>query len=88
MKTPQTRSFVYPSLTVTGTVAQPNPKRAHLVALPTQAATTTITRPTLFRSYLNEQLTLLYQDYGAHISVQPSQHEIPILMSSMALIDT
>ena len=24
-----------------------------------------------------EQLTLLYQDYGAHISVQPSQHEIP-----------
>lgn len=24
-----------------------------------------------------EQLTLLYQDYGAHISVELSQHEIP-----------
>ncbi len=24
-----------------------------------------------------EQLTLLYQDYGAHISVEPSLHEIP-----------
>lgn len=27
--------------------------------------------------YLEEQLTLLYQDYGAHISVEPSLHEIP-----------
>ena len=30
-----------------------------------------------FRPYLEEQLTLLYQDYDAHISVEPSQHEIP-----------
>lgn len=30
----------------------------------------------LFRNYLLEQLTLLYQDYGAHISVELSQHEI------------
>ena len=41
--------------------------------------TTTITNPKLFRNYLLEQLTLLYQDYGAHISVELSQHEIPIL---------
>ncbi len=33
--------------------------------------------PKLFRNYLLEQLTLLYQDYGAHISVELSQHEIP-----------
>jgi AMP nucleosidase len=39
---------------------------------------TTVTRPALFRPYLEEQLTLLYQDYGAHIAVEPSQHEIPI----------
>ncbi len=39
--------------------------------------TTTITNPKLFRNYLLEQLTLLYQDYGAHISVELSQHEIP-----------
>ena len=38
---------------------------------------TTVTRPALFRPYLEEQLTLLYQDYGAHIAVEPSQHEIP-----------
>lgn len=38
---------------------------------------TTVTRPGLFRPYLEEQLTLLYQDYGAHIAVEPSQHEIP-----------
>ncbi|MGU0015792.1 hypothetical protein ACVXG9_07585 [Escherichia coli] len=70
--------FVYPSLTVTwnGSTTNP-PKRAHLVALPTQAATPPRLLALLFRSYLNEQLTLLYQDYGAHISVQPSQHEIP-----------
>ena len=36
-----------------------------------------MTRPALFRPYLEEQLTLLYQDYGAHIAVEPSQHEIP-----------
>jgi AMP nucleosidase len=39
--------------------------------------TTTVTRPALFRSYLHEQLTLLYQDYGAHIEVGLSAHEIP-----------
>ena len=42
--------------------------------------TTTITPSVAFRPYLEEQLTLLYQDYDAHISVEPSQHEIPIPM--------
>ncbi|XPE36301.1 hypothetical protein ACNKHN_11695 [Shigella flexneri] len=71
-------SFVYPSLTVTwDSSTRLIPKRAHLVVFSAGSYTTTITRPTLFRSYLNEQLTLLYQDYGAHISVQPLRHEIP-----------
>ncbi len=38
---------------------------------------TTVTRPDLFRSYLNEQLTLLEQDYGATFDVRPSEQEIP-----------
>jgi AMP nucleosidase len=38
---------------------------------------TTITRPELFRSYLNEQLALLEQDYGATFDVGPSDQEIP-----------
>ncbi|PWC09745.1 AMP nucleosidase [Brenneria roseae subsp. americana] len=38
---------------------------------------TTITRPQFFRQYLNEQLTLLANDYAAHIEVRPSQQEIP-----------
>jgi AMP nucleosidase len=38
---------------------------------------TTVTRPELFRSYLNEQLTLLEQDYGATFDVGPSDQEIP-----------
>ncbi len=70
--------FVYPSLTVTWDGSTTNPPKTRAFGRFTHAGsyTTTITRPTLFRSYLNEQLTLLYQDYGAHISVQPSQHEI------------
>ncbi len=79
MKTPANKVFC---LSITdrnfGTVAQLIPKtRAFGRFTHAGSYTTTITRPTLFRSYLNEQLTLLYQDYGAHISVQPSQHEIP-----------
>ena len=38
---------------------------------------TTVTRPDLFRPYLEEQLTLLARDYGAVIEVGPSTQEIP-----------
>lgn len=67
------------AMTVTWDGSTTNPPKTRAFGRFTHAGsyTTTITRPTLFRSYLNEQLTLLYQDYGAHISVQPSQHEIP-----------
>lgn len=58
--------------------ASSNPKtRAYARFTHSGCYSTTITRPALFRPYLEEQLTLLYQDYGAHISVEPSLHEIP-----------
>ena len=71
--------FVYPSLSVTWDgSASSNPKtRAYARFTHSGCYSTTITRPALFRPYLEEQLTLLYQDYGAHISVEPSLHEIP-----------
>jgi AMP nucleosidase len=71
--------FVYPSLSVTWDgSASSNPKtRAYARFTHSGCYSTTVTRPALFRPYLEEQLTLLYQDYGAHIAVEPSQHEIP-----------
>lgn len=71
--------FVYPSLCVTWDGIATNPPKTRAYGRFTHAGsyTTTITRPSLFRPYLEEQLTLLYQDYDAHISVEPSQHEIP-----------
>jgi len=63
--------FVYPSLSVTWDGSATNTPKTRAYARFTHAGcySTTITRPTLFRPYLEEQLTLLYQDYGAHITV-------------------
>ena len=71
--------FVYPSLSVTWDGNATNPPKTRAYGRFTHAGcyTTTITRPGLFRPYLEEQLTLLYQDYDAQITVEPSQHEIP-----------
>ncbi|MRT13832.1 AMP nucleosidase [Enterobacteriaceae bacterium RIT711] len=71
--------FVYPELRVSwdGTVHHPNKTRAYARFTHSGSYTTTVTRPALFRHYLAEQLTLLYDDYGAHIEVGLSQHEIP-----------
>ncbi|GHM26190.1 hypothetical protein EBZU44_47340 [Enterobacter cloacae] len=69
--------FIHRSLSRDGS-ASSNPKtRAYARFTHSGCYSTTITRPALFRPYLEEQLTLLYQDYGAHISVEPSLHEIP-----------
>ncbi|MBE7217972.1 MAG: AMP nucleosidase [Caulobacteraceae bacterium] len=38
---------------------------------------TTVTRPELFRAYLQEQLRLLIRDYGVEVSVGRSEQEIP-----------
>ena len=75
---PEPGPFVYPSLSVTGTVApaairKPAPMRVS----PTPAVTAQPSRDLRCSAPTEEQLTLLYQDYGAHISVEPSLHEIP-----------
>ncbi|MHC2962988.1 AMP nucleosidase, partial [Klebsiella pneumoniae] len=71
--------FVYPQLSVSWDGADHKALKTRAWGRFTHAGcyTTTITNPKLFRNYLLEQLTLLYQDYGAHISVELSQHEIP-----------
>jgi len=71
--------FVYPELSVSwdGNTTNPPKTRAYGRFTHSGRYTTTITRPGLFRPYLREQLTLLYNDYGAVIEVGPSQHEIP-----------
>ena len=71
--------FVYPSLSVSWDGEAHSALKTRAWGRFTHAGcyTTTVTQPTLFRRYLLEQLTSLYQDYGATISVSPSQHEIP-----------
>lgn len=71
--------FVYPELSVSWDGNSTNPPKTRAYGRFTHSGryTTTITRPGLFRAYLLEQLTLLYNDYGALIEVGPSQHEIP-----------
>ncbi|VEB96409.1 AMP nucleosidase [Cedecea lapagei] len=71
--------FVYPELRVSWDGVPRGPKNTRSYARFTHSGsyTTTVTRPALFRSYLDEQLSLLCEDYGVHIEVGPSQHEIP-----------
>ena len=71
--------FVYPQLRVSwdGIPRSSNKTRAYARFTHAGSYATTITHPELFRSYLGEQLELLYQDYGIRIDVEPSRHEIP-----------
>ncbi|MBJ3814720.1 AMP nucleosidase [Shimwellia pseudoproteus] len=71
--------FVYPRLKVSwdGNAVRHQKTRAFGRFTHPGCYATTITNPALFRSYLLEQLTLLVEDYGATIEVEPSEHEIP-----------
>lgn len=71
--------FVYPELSVSwdGNARNEKKTRAYGRFTHTGCYTTTVTRTALFGPYLLEQLTMLYEDYGARIEVGPSQHEIP-----------
>lgn len=71
--------FTYPALQVTWDGVARNPKKTRAYGRFTHPGCyrTTITRPALFSAYLTEQLTLLQEDYGAQISVVPSDQEIP-----------
>ena len=75
----QSGAFVYPELRLSwdGRAAPANRSRAW--GRLTRAGTyrTTITRPSLLRRYLAEQLTVILGDYDVHIEVGPSQQEIP-----------
>ncbi|MFZ4166347.1 AMP nucleosidase [Brevundimonas sp. NPDC058933] len=71
--------FAYPRLTVSwfGDRPQDLETRAFARLSRTGVYTTTVTRPDLYRDYLLEQLTLLATEYGAAITVEPSDQEIP-----------
>lgn len=71
--------FAYPRLTVSwfGDRPQDLETRAFARLSRTGVYTTTVTRPDLYRDYLLEQLTLLASEYGATITVEPSDQEIP-----------
>ncbi|EMH4162905.1 AMP nucleosidase [Pluralibacter gergoviae] len=71
--------FVYPSLSVSwdGEAHSALKTRAWGRFTHSGCYTTTVTQPALFGNYLLQQLTSLYQDYGAQITVSRSQHEIP-----------
>ena len=66
--------FVYPELNVCWDGVARNPKKTRAYGRFTHPGCycTTVTRPSLFRAYLLEQLTLLQDDYGATITVAPS----------------
>lgn len=71
--------FTYPQLSVSwfGERLDIQPIRAFARLSRPGVYSTTVTRPDLFRPYLEEQLTLLEQDYGATFEVGPSDQEIP-----------
>ncbi|VEI68209.1 AMP nucleosidase [Serratia rubidaea] len=71
--------FVYPELRVSWYGAASNDKKTRAYGRFTHPGcyTTSVTRPALFRHYLEDQLTLLVEEYGATIDVAPSQREIP-----------
>jgi AMP nucleosidase len=73
------REFCYPKLSVTYNPEGPQPStaRAYAKFQGPGVYSTTITQPRHFRAYLIEQLTYLVDEYGAEISVDASDQEIP-----------
>jgi AMP nucleosidase len=73
------REFCYPKLSVTYKPEGPQPSTARAYAKFQSAGvySTTITQPLHFRPYLLEQLGYLADEYGADISVDISDQEMP-----------
>ncbi|WP_034915782.1 MULTISPECIES: AMP nucleosidase [Erwinia] len=71
--------FVYPELRVSwqGDAAKHHLSRAFGRFTRPGSYATTITRPSLFRHYLSEQLEMLAGEYPVTFSVRPSSQEIP-----------
>ncbi|BFO10926.1 hypothetical protein GGER_34360 [Serratia rubidaea] len=72
--------FVYPELRVSWHGAAPSDKKTRAYGRFTHPGcyTTSVTRPALFRHYLEDQLTLLVEEYGATIDVAPRSAKSPI----------
>jgi AMP nucleosidase len=75
----QRAKFCYPELRATYVFdGEPHPSpRAYGKFQTTGTFATTITHPEAFRHYLEEQLTLLYDDYGATLDVVRGTQQIP-----------
>jgi len=73
------KKFCYPQLVVTydGNGLQPNLARAYAKFQAPGVYSTTVTHPSAFARYLEEQLTHLQHDYQARIEVKRSTQEIP-----------
>ncbi len=73
------RAYVYPELRLTWPAGRPYPRISRAFARignPGHYAIT-VTRPALYRDYLIEQLSLLFQDFDVELSVGRSDQEIP-----------
>lgn len=70
--------FVYPQLRVKWNGSAPSQRLTRAFGRFTRAGcySTTITRPSLLRHYLSEQLNMLSGEYPIEIAVLPSQQEI------------
>ncbi|MBF6328051.1 AMP nucleosidase [Nocardia transvalensis] len=77
--TRESGAFVYPELRISwdGNAQPKNRSRAWGRLTRPGTYRTTITRPSLFRDYLAEQLAVIEHDYDIRIEVGPSQQEIP-----------
>jgi AMP nucleosidase len=75
----ETRAWCYPELRITYNGVERGSFYSRSFGRLNDAGTyvTTITRPRLFADYLNEQLSLLDEDYEITIEVSPSAQEIP-----------
>jgi AMP nucleosidase len=75
----QRREFCYPKLSVNYEPEGPQPStaRAYAKFQGPGVYATTVTQPHHFRPYLVEQLGYLADEYGAEMSVGPSDQEIP-----------
>jgi AMP nucleosidase len=71
--------FAYPELRLTYAPEGPRPRVGRAYGRVEEAGTyaVSITRPKLFRAYLQDQLELLTGDYGVEVEVAASSQEIP-----------
>jgi AMP nucleosidase len=72
-------AYVYPELRLTwsGESGYPRISRAYARLAEPGVYTTTVTRPSVFRDYLIEQLSLLIADFKVTVEVGRSEQEIP-----------